>query len=168
MEHVDKSAVIISQICSRTAPGKKMLQKLMYLIDRRGVSLGLNFGIHFFGPYSSLLENKVHNLERNDSLVVDTRGQTHTIRLGDIPIKGSLDPTDQQAVDFVMDAFLGKTAFELEAITTLDYVAKEMLKDYSDRNKIIAKVKSIKGDKFSSKMLNSSIDLLLKYGYDRM
>lgn len=39
-----------SKICSaHPDPGKKMVQKLMYLIERKGVEVGLNYKIHFLG-----------------------------------------------------------------------------------------------------------------------
>ena len=39
MTSFERNSIIISQICDMIEPGKKMLQKLMYLIDRRGVNL---------------------------------------------------------------------------------------------------------------------------------
>ena len=97
---VDKNAIIIGQICKDLEPGKKMLQKLMYLISRKGVDLGLNYSIHFFGPYSSKLDNAMHILESYDKLSIDTNGTTHIIRLGNSPIDGELDADDQNKVNF--------------------------------------------------------------------
>ena len=59
MNYFDKSAIIINQICEKIEPGKKMLQKLMYLIERKGVTLELNYSIHYFGPYSSKLDKNL-------------------------------------------------------------------------------------------------------------
>lgn len=34
----------------------------MYLIERRGVYLNLNYSIHFYGPYSAALDYVAHTL----------------------------------------------------------------------------------------------------------
>ena len=47
-----KCEEILHYICQNQAPGKKMVQKLIYLIERKGVDLGLNYSIHFYRPYS--------------------------------------------------------------------------------------------------------------------
>ena len=31
-------------------PGKKTLQKLVYLIQQKGINLNYDYGIHFYGP----------------------------------------------------------------------------------------------------------------------
>jgi len=86
MTSFERNSIIINQICDVIEPGKKMLQKLMYLIDRRGINLELNYSIHFFGPYSSKLDELIHILESYDRLNVDTTGATHIIYKGNIPI----------------------------------------------------------------------------------
>ena len=165
MTTFDKNAIIIGQICNDIEPGKKMLQKLMYLISRKGVELGLNYSIHFFGPYSSKLDNTMHILESYDKLNIDTSGTTHIIRLGDSPIEGELDADDQNKVNFVMEMFSSKSAHELEAITTLDYVATVMLKGSGTDKQIVETVMQIKGSKFSSSCLSDSLSVLKQNSY---
>ena len=164
MNSFEQNSIIIGQICNEIEPGKKMLQKLMYLIDRRGINLGLNYSIHFFGPYSSKLDDTIHILESYDKLEIDTSGTTHIIRKGSVPIDGQLDRNEQDIVTFVLTQFSKKTAFELEAITTIDYVANKMLKESSE-NEIISKVKRIKGSKFSEDRLKESFQILKKLHY---
>lgn len=165
MINFDKNAIIIGQICKDLEPGKKMLQKLMYLISRKGVDLGLNYSIHFFGPYSSKLDNAMHILESYDKLSIDTNGTTHIIRLGNSPIDGELDADDQNKVNFVMEKFSSKSAHELEAITTLDYVATVILKGSGTDEQIVDKVMQIKGSKFSSSYLSDSLSVLKQNSY---
>lgn len=165
MTNFETNSIIISQICKSIEPGKKMLQKLMYLIDRKGVDLDLNYSIHFFGPYSSKLDNTMHILESYDKLRIDTSGVTHIIRLGDSQISGSLDKEDQEKVDYVLDHFITKSAHELEAITTLDYVATKMLKGNGTDQEIIDKVKQIKGTKFSLEYLANGLNTLKQCNY---
>lgn len=165
MNYFDKSAIIIDQICKKTVPGKKMLQKLMYLIERKGVSLELNYSIHYFGPYSSKLDNIIHTLESYDQLTIDTSGTTHCIRRGDAPIEGSLNSHDQEKVDYVLERFLSKSAHELEALTTVDYVANTLLKRRGTDVEIIEKVQEIKGSKFTYTFLCEELTRLKQLKY---
>lgn len=165
MTNFDRNSIIICQICESMEPGKKMLQKLMYLIERRGVNLGLNYSIHFFGPYSDKLNEMIHTLESYDKLTIDTSGVTHTIHNGDIPIEGHLDEEEQEKINFVLEHFSNRSAFDLEAITTIDYVANKMLRGSKDREEIINKVKKIKGSKFSDTHLSESFQTLQQFHY---
>lgn len=165
MTSFDKNSIIIGQICKQIEPGKKMLQKLMYLIDRRGLSLDLNYSIHYFGPYSSKLDHTIHTLENYDKLSIDTSRSTHIIHLGEVAIEGALDEQDQRTVDFVMNHFAKKSAHELEAITTIDYVANTMLKGQGRDPEIIHQVQQIKGSKFSPAYLSDCLHTLKSLGY---
>lgn len=165
MTSFERNSIIINQICDKIEPGKKMLQKLMYLIDRQGVDLELNYSIHFFGPYSTKLNEMIHILESYDKLVIDTSGVTHIIRKGNIPIAGQLAEEEQQKINLVLEYFSNKSAFDLEAITTIDYVANKMLKGSSDETEIINKVKKIKGTKFSDTHLTECFQTLRQFHY---
>lgn len=160
MTSFERNAIIIGQICDVIEPGKKMLQKLMYLIERQGVNLELKYSIHFFGPYSSKLDETIHILESYDKLIIDTSGVTHIIHKGNIPIDGHLSIEDQDKTNFVLEHFSNKSAFDLEAITTLDYVANKMLNNTAEESEIIDKVRKIKGSKFSESRLTESLQIL--------
>jgi hypothetical protein len=77
----NKYIIIIKAICEKTEVGKKMLQKLLYLIERKGVGLDLNYSIHFFGPYSAKLDELIHLFESEDIIEIDTSGTTHKINI---------------------------------------------------------------------------------------
>ena len=165
MDNFKQNSIIIKQICTSIEPGKKMLQKLMYLIDRKDVNLALNYSIHFYGPYSAKLDNTLHRLESYDMVRIDTNRSTHTIHLGDVSIDGVLEKAIQEKVDFVLKNFSSKTALELEAITTVDYVATVLLKGSASDEQVIERVKLIKGSKFTSEYLQDSLEILKKYDY---
>lgn len=165
MTSFECNSIIIGQICDRIEPGKKMLQKLMYLVDRQGVDLELSYSIHFFGPYSSKLDETIHILESYDKLNIDTSGVTHIIHKGKIPIEGQLNEEDQEKINLVLDRFSNKSAFDLEAITTIDYVANKMLKGSTDEAEVISKVQKIKGSKFSDAHLKESFQILKQFHY---
>lgn len=165
MEYLNKYAAIVQEICRQIEPGKKMLQKLMYLMERRGVNLDLNYSIHFFGPYSAKLDNALHTLESYDKVDIDTSGMTHIIRLGNEPISGELPTQEQEQVAFVLENFMKKAPLELEAITTLDYAATKILKGTPTDEQIIAQVRQIKGSKFTIEYLTAQLGVLKQTGY---
>lgn len=165
MTTFEKNAVIIRQICKKIEPGKKMMQKLMYLVDRRGVDLNLNYTIHFYGPYSAKLEDEILCLNSLDKLEINTSGRTHLIHLGSCPIEGELEKNDQEQVDFVLEHFASRSALELEAITTLDYVAFSMLKGHGKDDEVVSRVKKIKGSKFEEQYLWQELRILKQFNY---
>lgn len=59
MGNTKKYMYILLEICKRIEPGKKMVQKLMYRMERRGMDLSLNYCIHFYGPYSSMAYSQI-------------------------------------------------------------------------------------------------------------
>ena len=165
MTNLEKCTLITEEICKKTQLieknlGKKMIQKLLYLIERRGLNLDLNYSIHYFGPYSAKLDNTLHMLENYGIIDIDTTGTTHIIKLGNNHFKGELNSNEQEKVDYVLDHFLGKTALELEAITTLDYAANTILKESSREDEIIKQVIKIKGTKFNEDYLKEELKIL--------
>ena len=164
MNMLKKYAFLIGEICKDHQTGKKKLQKLMYLIERKGVQLDLRYSIHFFGPYSSKLDHIIHILENEDWLDIDTSGQTHRIIMKKEE-NGQLSKEDNILVDEVREAFYDKSPMELEALTTIDYVATTLLHGTATRDDVIKQVKIIKGKKFSSQELEKEYDVLIEQGY---
>ena len=76
-----------------------------------------------------------------------------------------LSKEDDVLVDEVRKVFYNKTPMELEAITTIDYVAVTLLHGEARREDVIKQVKVIKGEKFSSQDLETGYDLLIEQGY---
>ena len=165
MVSLNKCAIIIKEICEKAEPGKKMVQKLFYLMERKGLQLNLSYSIHYFGPYSAKLDTALHTLESLGAIEIDTSGMTHVIKEGKHLIEDCLERADADIVNFVLDNFLGKTTLELEALTTLDYAATVILKnEYSDKD-IIEQVAKIKGSKFNSEYLARELAVLRNTGY---
>lgn len=130
-------------------------------MERRGVDLNLNYSIHFFGPYSSVLDNAIHIMAMKGVINIDTSGPTHKITVGNYGgIKNDLNEVEIGDIRFVLDNFSNKTANELEAITTLDYVATKILGGEESDDEIIEKVKDIKGDKYTTEYLKSGLSVL--------
>ena len=164
MKLLEKYAFLIGDICKDHQTGKKKLQKLMYLIERKGVQLDLRYSIHFFGPYSSRLDQAIHILENEDWLDIDTSGQTHRIIMKE-SVKNRLSEEENAIVDEVRRAFYNRTPMELEALTTIDYVANTLLSGQDSKEDVIKRVQTIKGKKFSPQELEREYDILIEQGY---
>lgn len=155
----EKYLYIIHQIFEKNKSkhelGKKMFQKLFYLIEQKGIFLNLNYIIHFYGPYSSKLDALIHEFEFENYLRIDTSGMTHIIsETSEFPKdKIEIPSEEKQIIETVLDCFISKTPRDLEALTTIDYVAKHISKDRKNEQNILSDVAKIKGDKFTVEQL---------------
>jgi uncharacterized protein YwgA len=52
-------------------------------MERKGVEFDLNYKIHFYGPYSVMLDYILHVLESRGVIDIDTSGRTHTVSVID-------------------------------------------------------------------------------------
>ncbi len=169
MDCLNKCAVFLTALLrQKNNPGKKTVQKLMYLVERKGANLGLNYRIHFFGPYSPKLEDVLNILNNQGVINIDTSGMTHTINIKNESKNGSgsLSIEEEGIVASVIDSFGKKSPRDLEGITTLDFVACLLKKkEIEDEKAIIKEVNRIKGDKFSNQQLKEYLIILKKTGY---
>lgn len=159
-----KQLIIINDICKQCSPGKKQLQKLMYLMERYGIDLNLNYSIHFYGPYSSRLDYALHAYESMGLISITISGSTHLISMQADrreDIDGKLNENDLRIEQEVMRNYKHYSAQDLEALTTIDYVAHSMFKDCKEKDEVLKMVKFIKGDKFSDSELNQKYDILI-------
>ena len=165
MDNLQKYAELFSMICERfdgADLGKKVVQKLFYFFERKGISLGLRYGIHYYGPYSSKLDNTLHMLESEDYISIDTSGSTHIITLGpsDNHTTKQLTDAEQSTAQEVLNAFSHKTPLELEALATMDFIANSILEKNASDETIISKFNEIKGDKFNNALIQSVLSEL--------
>lgn len=162
-----KLIAIIKKISEYQEPNRKVLQKLIYLIERR-VDLGLNFSMDYYGPYSSVLDDLVYGMQIQGFIEIAPDGVTHRIyltELSDMVEHETFTQADQQKIESVLKAFGSMTAFDLELITTTDFVARELCKGGNSCTDvhIIEGVKKMKGDKFSDEKISQAISLLREY-----
>lgn len=165
---MDKKLIVIRDLCQRTKNlGKKQLQKMMYLLERYGLDLGLKYSIHFYGPYCAQLDYSLHEYESEGVLTIDTSGVTHCISMKDMMNDEKLKKEEFEIEKKVFNIFKKFTPLELEAITTIDYVAHTMFNDAASKEDVLDIVKKIKGSKFSVKDLEKDYDTLYKQGLIR-
>ena len=80
-------------------------------------------------------------------------------------VSAQLSKEDNVLVDEVRKVFYDKSPMELEALTTIDYVATTLLPGTATRDDVIKQVQIIKGKKFSSQELEKEYDVLIEQGY---
>lgn len=131
-------------------PCKKTLQKIVFLIQAKQIDLGCDYGIHFYGPYSSDLDFAVRELCDEGILSIQYTSLEHKIHVEDktLGLEYNNDIVSQVIVEF------GKnTASELELLATALYV---YLCD-KDVEKVKSGVKKIKGEKYSDHRISEAI-----------
>ena len=144
-----------------SAPCKKTLQKIIYLIENKGVNLGCNYGIHFYGPYSSDLDFAVRELSDDGILNIQYTLTEHRISVSKETNFLEKHTFDNSTVDDVINEFSKDSPSELELIATTLYVYLQV----KDIDKVMPGVIKIKGSKYSTTRIQSTIDRLQRTGY---
>jgi len=169
MTSQDQLPFVIQKISDYQYPGKKALQKLIYLMERKGLNLGFNYSIHYYGPYSSDLDDAIHSLEMQGVIEIKYEGQTHKIVPTELleTEKNIITTQESKIIDTVLKTYANMTAHELELLTTTDYVAGELCRQGSScqDEAIIDGVTVIKGQKFSADQIAKAIQQLKTNGY---
>lgn len=130
--------------------GKKASQKLFYFFEREGIDLNLRYGIHYYGPYSSKLSEEMYDLENEGIITVDTSKPRHVISwVNQKSEMCVLSENDKRIAAKVMNDFGKKKPRELEALSTMDFVAQNLIEDSQKSEQVIDKFIEIKGTKFS-------------------
>ncbi|MEG2687208.1 MAG: hypothetical protein RR954_08875, partial [Christensenellaceae bacterium] len=140
--------------------GKKKFQKLIYLVEKvGGVSLGYEYSIYFYGPYSSALNDDLGLLVSRGLVHYEIQAYSHLIRADKDKIAQNRTSTNEAAVGLtqedceringILARFGKKSPSALELLTTAHYVAG-LLGECKSSESIQAGVKKIKGSKYTS------------------
>lgn len=150
----EKMLYIFKRVCDEydgAKLGKKASQKLFYFFEREGVDLRLRYGIHYYGPYSQKLSDFIDELEFEGTIEIDDSEKTHTIKwIGERPEKNICTKEEDEKISDVLKKYGHKTPLDLEALSTMDFVANTILKGKGNKNEVLENFLKIKGKKFSS------------------
>lgn len=141
------------------APCKKKIQKMIYLIEEKNITLGFDYKIHIYGPYSADLDYTICELKANCYLDISYGNRGHILQCIE---QDNLPPLPDE-ITKIIDKLGKKNAKELELIATTLY-AERYVKCKNKEN-IINAVKKIKGEKFPDKKIVDAICLLEKMNY---
>ena len=159
MVNNDAIIYIISKISENYgSPCKKTLQKIVYLIEKKHIDLGCDYGIHFYGPYSSDLDFAVRELCDEGVLEIQYTSLEHRISLTD---KSKTPIFSDSNIDTIIDEFAKETPSELELLTTALYA---FLID-NNKSAVVSRVIKIKGSKYSIQRINNAVHRLESTGY---
>ena len=145
----DNIAYVIGTIESLTGqpPVKKMLQKIVYLLEEKGVDLNCNYTLHFYGPYSARLDAKTLELSSEGAIAFDYSGYGHKMSIEqNYEVEPSLTKDELTIIESVISRYKEKTPSDLELLTTTIYAKKYT--DAKSKDDIINNVKIIKGNKY--------------------
>lgn len=154
-------AYFIQQIESAKSdkPGKKLLQKMVYLAQANGIDLGFEYGIHFYGPYSATLDDSLYSLSADSIISFEYKGYSHLMSINDeYEAEFELGETNKQKLDALIEKYKNKTPSQLELMTTTHYVQQKLA--VTDEANIIVGVKKIKADKYSEEEIKEAINEL--------
>lgn len=159
MVNNDAIVSIVNKISKiSNAPCKKTLQKMVFLIEAKNVDLGCDYGIHFYGPYSSDLDFSVRELCDEGILNIEYTPLEHIISVND---GAKWSEYKNPIVDEVINEFARESASELELLATALYV---YLND-RDVSKVKTGVIKIKGKKYDEGNIDDAIIRLKRAGF---
>lgn len=148
-QYLNDIAFVIGKIqdISSESPGKKKLQKLVYLIEKKGIDLGCGYGLHFYGPYSAALDAMTADLSDDGIISFDYSGLSHRMSLINAEAAKISSPKRENAVTSVLTRYKDWTPSRLELLTTAIYAYENLEEKTLDS--VINGVKKIKGSKYS-------------------
>lgn len=150
---------VVKKITEKNSvPCKKTLQKMVFLIEEKGLNIGCDYGIHFYGPYSSDLDFAVHELTDEGVLNIEYTPMNHFISIND---DSKIESYENEEMDNVIDEFAKESPSELELIATVLYLYLNV----HNIEKVRSGVLKIKGEKYSIAQINSAIERLKKTQY---
>lgn len=156
----DNVAYIIKNINDiwQEKPGKKTLQKMVFLIEQKGIDLGYEYGLHFYGPYSSDLDASAIALSNDGIVEFDYSGLSHLMSVNEDHFVIEPEKLSENQIEIIKDLiqrFKGQNPSELELLTTAIYAYEHI--DNKSEDETINGVKKIKGSKFSDDAIKKAL-----------
>lgn len=141
--------------------GKKQLQKLVYILEAKGIKLGYEYSIHFYGPYSEDLNHDLLILNSEGYVDLQITESTHQIiphgTTEAAPL--NLTPEDRSLLLATIHEYREYTPSKLELLTTAHFVALYFGKTDDD---ILRGVKKIKGAKYTDAQIKDVVKHIRK------
>ncbi|RCX08904.1 hypothetical protein DFR58_14015 [Anaerobacterium chartisolvens] len=146
-------------------PGKKTLQKMVFLIEQKGINLGYDYGLHFYGPYSGALDAAATFLSTDGVIEFDYSGYSHLMSIDEKNFAVEADGLSVEQVrqiDELIERFKGQSPSELELLTTAIYAYDHL--ENKSKESVISGVQKIKGQKYSIDQIQRSLKNFKYFG----
>ncbi|MFO7966521.1 MAG: DUF4065 domain-containing protein [Archaeoglobaceae archaeon] len=146
---------IVSRLNERTEQvGKTTVQKIMYFLKRLGI-VDYEYTMHYYGPYSSEVENRLRQLESSNQLRISWNSDRgYFIRLSEEHSDINVDKEKKQSIDHIIENFYSKSAKELSLIATVLYFYPKL-----PENDIIESVRKLK-PQFSTDEISDALNIV--------
>lgn len=164
---INNVAYIINEISSITGhpPVKKALQKTVFLLETKGVELGFDYILHFYGPYCAELDHETAKLSADGVVNFDYSKYGHKMTVSSeyLPeLETSLSRDSLRLVREVIVRYKEETASDLELLTTAIYAYKHT--NAKTQEDVAEKVKTIKGEKYSGQEIQWALSEFPYFG----
>ena len=155
--------------------GKTVLQKMVFLLQEvQHVDVGYEFGFHTFGPFAGELLGDLDFAERMGAVQVKSvegaYGNGYVIEpgenIGEIVARAEPFLTQHgKELDALVAAFGAKTAKDLELLTTIIYLNKEIMWDEKKmtRTEAVGKIRELKPKFTDRDVLRGMTELTAKH-----
>ena len=149
------------------------MQKLVYLMELRGVPAGYRFRLYNYGPYSGDLAGDVSYIEALEGVTVHFDYKRNVYKIAPGQESGTLIQKapeflrmNRSVIDHVIEQFGRRSARDLELLATTAYLHKQFVGHAFRREDLHEQVKAVK-PRFSDTEVSAAIDELVKEGYVR-
>ncbi|MCD6450004.1 MAG: hypothetical protein J7L34_05815 [Thermotogaceae bacterium] len=142
--------------------GKTVIQKLMYILERKGVGK-YNYTLYHYGPYSSKVESLLNYAEFLKGVNVEWgvgRGYLIKPSVNVEHLEKSVSEDKKETINDIVTKVGSLTAKDLSLLSTILYVENQ--ENISNDEELINVVRSIK-PLFSKEEVKGKIDLIKKY-----
>jgi len=148
-------------------PGKKELQKTIYLLQKKGFPSEYSFRFHFYGPYSDSLDENIQRLAIQGVLEIQHDEQTHRI----VPSPSRSNETNQSnsctnEMDIALAALGNISARDMELMATIVFlIDNHIVSEPHSEASVIVNVHNVKKDKYSDMEIRRYYHLLKEHAY---
>lgn len=167
MKNINNIAYIVQQICNITGshPVKKTVQKMIFLLEEKGVKLGYDYILHLYGPYCAELDQETNRLCADGLIDFEYSKYGHRMHINDDfekLVQTDLPEAQLILVREVITHCSKMQPMDLELLTTAIYAYRHI--SGKSKVEVAQNVKKIKGSKFSDEEIESALSEFLYFG----
>jgi len=131
---------------------RKKIQKIVYLLQQKGIHFDEHFSLHLYGPYSSELQIELDQLDEMGLIEQNTDSDIYRFQITDrgkeVLEKNGIDATlDADAIQLIND-LKGIEPFILELMSTIIYFEKSYGNEREVVRRALGEIKPHLMDKF--------------------
>lgn len=145
---------------------RTVLQRLMYFLKASGVPLAINHRIHYYGPYSHEVTDRIEWLEIRDVIQNNSSNSRSQYRPG-TNAQNPIREYCQKLLDFkhdideVMRELSQQSPRQMELLASVSFVQGTAMRgDDNNDERTIREIRRIKGSKFDSQEIEDTIAYL--------